>query len=157
MNSLRAAQAALLPLFGLTLDQTAQVVGKDRFWVSRARGAFLRGRPPPKEHGGRRHALVDEDEELELFKLAIVQNRIGFFVRVPVRHALRNLLEARGHEDVSESTITAFLHRAFVKVFPEGDFRDLDRLAGALSRKWQIDEELEAVGARYCTRPGISA
>lgn len=157
VNSLRAAQAALLPLHGLTLQQTAQVIGKSRFWVSRARNAFLRGQPPPKEHGGRRNALVDEDEEVALFKLAIQRNQIGFFTRVPVRHSLRKVLEERGHEDVSESTITAFLHRAFDKMFPNADFRDIESLASTLSQKWRIDAELDRVKARYCTRPGISA
>jgi transposase len=157
LNSLRAAQAVLLPLQGLTLNQTAQVVGKSRFWVSRARNAFLAGQPSPKEHGGRRHALVDEAEEVVLFKLAIQKHQLGFLIRVPLRHTLRNILEERGHEDVSESTLTAFLHRAFVKMFPGADFRELDRLAARLSQKWQIDAELEQVGASCCTRPGISA
>jgi transposase len=157
LNSLRAAQAVLLPLQGLTLAQTAQVVGKSRFWVSRARNAFLRGEPAPKEHGGRRHALVDEDEEVELFKLAVQRHWLGFFVSVHVRHALRDVLEERGYENVSESAVTALLHRAFDKMFPGGDFRNIQSLAGTLSQKWRIDAELERVNARYCTRPGTSA
>ena len=33
-DTLRAAQAVLLPLLGFTLEQTVQVVGRDRYWVS---------------------------------------------------------------------------------------------------------------------------
>jgi hypothetical protein len=157
VNALRVAQAVLLPLQGLTLEQTAQVVGKSRFWVSRARNAFLRGQPPPKEHGGRRNALFDEAEEVALFKLAVQRNWVGSLTRRSVRHALRDVLAERGHGEVSESTLTAWLHRAFSKMFPAGDFRNLDRLAATLSQKWRIDVELEEVGGRYCTRPGISA
>src|SRR5574343_336658 len=80
LNALKAAQAAMLPLLGLSLDEAARVVGKSRYWVSRARTAFLRGEPPPKEHGGRRRSLVREDEEVELFKLAIVRHRMGLYV-----------------------------------------------------------------------------
>lgn len=157
LTSLRAAQAVLLPLHGLTLAQTAHALGKNRLWVSRARSAFLRGEPPPKEHGGRRHSLVAEDEEVALFKLAIQRHDLQFLIRVPLRHSLREILEERGHADVSESTITAFLHRAFDKMFPGIDFGQLEKWAAILHHRWRIDEELEVSNARYCTRPGTSA
>jgi transposase len=157
LASLRAAQAVLLPLQGLTLEQTAQAVGKSRFWVSRARNAFLRGEQPPKEHGGRRHSIVAEDEEVALFKIAIQRHRLGFLLRVPVRQSLREVLEERGHTDVSESTITALLHRAFGKMFPGMDFDQMEKWAAALNRRWREDAELEAAAACYCTRPGIAA
>lgn len=157
LNELKAAQAVMLPLLGMSLEDTARVVGKTRFWVSRARTAFLRGEAPPKEHGGRRQSLVSEDEEVELLKLAIARHTLGFYVGAPVRRALHDLLLERGHENVSESTLTSMLHRAFAKMFPRGDFGDLQPLAAALNHKWRIEEKLESVSACYCTRPSMSA
>lgn len=57
MEQMRIAQATLLPLLGLSLEKTAEAVGRDRFWVSRARNRFLRGQPPA-QHGGRRRSLL---------------------------------------------------------------------------------------------------
>ena len=72
-DTLRAAQAVLLPLLGFTLEQAAQAVGRDRYWVSRARNRLMRGDPPPAQHGGRRRSLVKEDQEVVLVKKAISQ------------------------------------------------------------------------------------
>ena len=153
-DALRSAQAVLLPLLGFTLEQTAQVVGRDRYWVSRARNRMLRGDPPPKKHGGRRHALVTGDQEAVLVKKAIA--RAGAFgpgvvqphETVTVRQALRQLLDERAASPVSESTITKMLNRAAPKILPGGKANDLLNLAPALARLWHY----EALVARLTGR-----
>jgi hypothetical protein len=148
-DTLRAAQAVLLPLLGLTLEQTAQVIGRDRYWVSRARNRVLRGEPPPTQHGGRRRSLVKDDQEVVLVKKAISQ--AGAFQTanpVTVRQALRALLDERTGQSVSESTITQILNRAAPKILPDANTSDLLSVAGALSRQWHFEKLVALVLGR---------
>ncbi|MCW5631816.1 MAG: hypothetical protein KIT17_00620 [Rubrivivax sp.] len=142
---LRVAQATLLPLLGLSLDETAQIIGRDRWWVSRARNRFLRGKPPPK-HGGRRRGLFRADEELELVKLAVRQAGRLLFPgsRRSVRGALRNLMDKRTPSPAAESTITDMLNRVAPRVIPGATGRHLEALAFHLSRLWDVEAELAA-------------
>ena len=59
LEAMRIAQAVLLPMEGMTLEQTARVVGRDKYWVSRARNRFIRGEEPLGHHGGRRNAYFN--------------------------------------------------------------------------------------------------
>jgi hypothetical protein len=151
-DALRVAQATLLPLLGLNLEQTARAVGKDRHWTSRARNRFLRGQPPATNHGGRRHSLVREEEEAALLREAIVQAGVSPPFRVPVRQALRALLDGRSSSgSVSESTVSALLGRACSKLFPGVPVTDLQRLSGGIARMWELQEYMRQAKEAYRT------
>ncbi len=136
-NTLRAAQSVLLPLLGLTLQDTAEVVGRDRHWVSRARNRMLRDQPPPSKHGGRRRFLMEEDREVALVKSAITQS--AWSQICTVRQALGDLLAQQTGHAVSTSTITQLLNRAAPKVLPGGTATQLLAVAGALGRQWHYE------------------
>lgn len=138
-DGLRVAQAVLLPLLGLSLEQTAEIVGRSRYWVSRVRNQSLQGKSrTPSKRGGRRRALVPEDEEVQLVRLAIQQpNEVFPHRRVTVRQALRALLDERSDNAVAESTVTAMLKRVAPKVFEGLRLDDnFERVAFWLSRIW---------------------
>ena len=139
LHTLRAAQAVLLPHLGLTLDQTAAVLGQDRYWVSRARNRLLRGEGPPTRHGGRRHALVAEDQEVNLVKQAIAELGNSVSSRVTLRGALRALLDEQAGGPISESTVTRLLDRTAPKIVAGANATKLQHLAVALARKWEIE------------------
>lgn len=136
-EDLRAAQAVLLPLLGLTLDQTAAAVGKSRHWISRVRNQVMRGEAPPGRHGGRRTARLGEDEEMALVRDAIKSMSWGLqptHLRTGVREALEKV---QGHT-IQNSTVTALLDRAAVHFLKDKRARasTLTRLATALGREF---------------------
>lgn len=138
---LRAAQAALLPLLGFSLDITAAVVGRSRWWVSRARGRFLRGEPVPK-HGGRRHSMVSEDEELALVKLAVRRAELSLGPNTTARDQLRSLLETHSSDVVSDSFLTDLLHRVVARILPGAELWEFQRVAHALARVWELEAKI---------------
>lgn len=138
---LRQAQAALLPLLGLTLDQTAAIIGRDRWWTSRARNQYLRGEPPPA-HGGRRRAQLTFDEELGLVKLAIRDLLGSHYRHRSVRAALRQRLDRRSEEPVAESTISDLLSRTASKIVPGASAADLEDAAWALATLWRLEDRI---------------
>ena len=118
-DTLRVAQAVLLPLLGSTLEQTAQAVGRDRYWISKARNRMLRGKPPPTKHGGRRRSLLAEDEEVALVKEAISRTWAPGTMKVmTLRETLRTLLEEHQQSSQSEPTLSRILQRAAPKILP---------------------------------------
>ena len=140
-DSLRAAQTALLPLLGLSLDTTADIVGRNRWWVSRARNRFLRGEPTAKR-GGRRHSLVDIDVEMELVKTAFKQSGVSMFRRDSVRKFLRNLLDKQSGVPVSESAITDMLDRVANQIIPGAKGSDLMQLESQFAMIWRLEEQV---------------
>ncbi|MBF5004752.1 helix-turn-helix domain-containing protein [Diaphorobacter caeni] len=123
-DELRVAQAVLLPLIGFSLEQAAQVVERDRYWVSRVRNRFIKGQPAvPRQRGGRRNALLQEDEELKLVKLALTQ--CEGWQSVSLRSELRSLLDERGIF-ASESTLTKMLSRVAPYFLLGGSCTDLE-------------------------------
>lgn len=143
IDALRSAQAVLLPLLGLSLDEAAAVIGKSRFWVSRTRNAALAGKPPPKSHGGRRTALVPADEELELLRLAIKKTHFPMGSKAHLRASIREVLANHTGREAAESTITEFLNRNAPRLVPGVTGADLIRLAYHLYRAWHAQELLE--------------
>ncbi len=126
-DELRVAQAVLLPLIGFSLEQTAHVVDRDRFWVSRVRNRFMNGLPiPSSQRGGRRNALVDEEDELKLVKVALT--RCQGWQSVSLRSELREILEER-EIFASESTLTKMLSRAAPKFLLGGACTDLEEVS----------------------------
>lgn len=140
-DELRAAQAALLPLLGLSLEQTAEIVGRDRFWVSRTRNRFLRGEALAT-HGGRRNSLVTSEIELKLVKLAFTQHGVSLFVTESVRKMLRTLLEEHTDSSISESTISEVLDRVASKIIPGAKGTDLTDLESHFARIWRTEKKL---------------
>ena len=67
---LRRAQAVVLPLrYGLDLDQTAEVVGLSKAWVSRMRNKFTAVPDEEKPtQGGRRRQSFSRERKAELLK-----------------------------------------------------------------------------------------
>lgn len=66
-TELREALAVLLPgELGLTLQETAQLLGRSHSWVANARHRFTQGldrAPAQKAHGGRRNQIMPAEEE----------------------------------------------------------------------------------------------
>lgn len=149
IEELRAAQAYLLPLAGLTLDQTALLLGRDRYWVSRTRNRFIRGQKPLK-HGGRRQALVPQDQELALVKQAFISPETVAWRHgaTTLRTNLRHWLEKETGADVAESTITSMLDRVAPKILVGAKGTDLQYVSFWLERLFATEQEL-------CKRRGI--
>ena len=138
-EALRIAQATLLPLLGLSLDMTAEVVGRSRWWVSQARGRFLRGEPLVK-HGGRRRSMLAVDMELALVKLAVRQAELSFgHPRKTIRGELHKLLEPHSLETISESFLTDLLNRTIARLLPGANLQEFHRVAHALARIWELE------------------
>ena len=143
-EELRAAQAVLMPLMGYSLEETAGALGRSRYWVSRARNSAMRGEPPSGRHGGRRHALVTEDEELRIVRAAILKQD-WYPTRKPLRTNLRDALEARFDGPPSESTLTAILNRAARHFLGHklARGRDLEFLSHSLASIWHAQERVD--------------
>ncbi|MFY3386581.1 hypothetical protein [Paracidovorax sp. MALMAid1276] len=143
IEELRAAQAYLLPLAGLTLDQTALLLGRDRYWVSRTRNLFIREQKPLK-HGGRRQALVPQDQELALVKQAFISPETVAWRHgaTTLRTNLRHWLKKETGADVAESTITSMLDRVAPKILAGAKGTDLQRISHWLERLFAAEKEL---------------
>ncbi|MEO8250181.1 MAG: hypothetical protein ABI589_12500 [Burkholderiales bacterium] len=140
---MRAAQAVLMPLLGHSLDDTAAVLGRSRHWVSRIRNSMIRGASPPGRHGGRRKAVLTEDEELHLVRAAIVKDD-WYSTRKALRTYLRDALGSKYGSHPSESTLTAILDRAAVHFLesPRAKDADLESVATFLARIWHSQEHI---------------
>ena len=71
VEQLRQAQAVVLPLdFGLSLADTARIMGVSRCWVCQLRRRFMQGRiagaPDAPAAGGRRHQNLTVEQEREV-------------------------------------------------------------------------------------------
>jgi hypothetical protein len=73
-DQLRAALAVTLPLvLGLSLAQTAEVIGKTPAWVGRTRMRYIKGprkEKLPEKRGGRRHSAMSLEDERRYVELA---------------------------------------------------------------------------------------
>mgnify|MGYP002623167110 CR=1 FL=1 len=131
-----------MPSFGFTLEQTAQVVGRTKSWVSKARARWLSGDGPPGRHGGRRRSIVAESEEALLVRKAIFQAGFPFGKENPYRTALRNLLEARSAAPVSESTVSAIMNRGLKTLAPDAYGASPHEVCSALAMKYHAEARL---------------
>ena len=135
IEKIKIAQSVLLPLLGLNLDQTAQAVGKERYWVSRVRNRFIRGEAI-RTHGGRRNAYFTEAQERELIESVVFENDIHY--RTQYAPTLRKSLATRLFEKskvlVAESTITDMLDRYAQHYVPGATWGSLERYQFTLIR-----------------------
>lgn len=143
-EELRAAQAVLMPMLGYSLDDTAVMLGRSRYWVSRVRNSTMRGEAPLGRHGGRRKGILTEDEELSLVRAAIVKDD-WYNTRKALRTYLRDALSSNAGGPPSESTLTAILDRAAVHFLenPRATGADLESVATFLARIWHSQEHID--------------
>lgn len=133
LDEVRAAQSVLLPEMGLTLEQTAQVVGRDRYWVSRARNRFIKGDAPLGKHGGRRNAYFAEEQERALVGDILAHWQIltpGQAWGTSIRKMLKERLDAEVGHAVADSTVSDMLDRYASRIMDGAKWAELE-LAGA--------------------------
>ncbi len=151
IEQLRIAQAVLLPLHGLTLEQTGQVLGRDSFWVSRTRNRFIRGEAIPATHGGRRNAYFNEQQEHELVRSALIQYDSMWGderQHKTLRDVIREKLEKTIRRPVADSTITDMLDRETARYFPGVKWGNQRYVESALTRIAHVEEDQEYLRRR---------
>jgi transposase len=113
VEQLRQAQAVVLPLcYGLSLEQTAEIIGVSPSWASRLRNTFLSGKPLDTRgasvRGGRRRESFSPEREAELLAPFLEPAKAGGILVVgPIKQAL----EAALGRELALSTVYNVLHR----------------------------------------------
>lgn len=113
VEQLRQAQAVVLPLdYGLSLHDTAQVIGVSRGWACQLRRRFMQGktagRPDAPARGGRHHQNMTPEEEREFLAPFLTQEASGHkFVVSEIKAAL----EAHLDRKVALASVYNLLHR----------------------------------------------
>lgn len=111
-DQLRIAQAVLLPLQpGMTLEETARVVGRSVGWVARKRREFICNDGvirPAAPRGGRRYSLIEESVEFDLIRQAVMHS---YKTRCDMKSEIRRRLEGHLERDLSESTLYSIIDR----------------------------------------------
>lgn len=123
-QQLRQAQAVLLPLeHGLSLEQTALVIGRSVAWTRRLRKRFFSGDVADgsgyRGRGGARRRNLSDTEEQALLEPFLARARDG--ARLAVSQ-VRAALEARLGRRIALSSVYNLLHRyGWHKGGPTGD------------------------------------
>lgn len=112
-DELRQLQAVIFPLgLGLTLEQTARLIGRSVRWTSRARSEYLQaGRPTVTDRpgkGGRRRQNLSPEEEAEFLEPFFQGAKRGGILVVGEIH---RSLESRLGRKVALSSVYNLLHR----------------------------------------------
>jgi len=112
-QELRQALAVVLPLaHGLSLQETAQAIGRSLAWTCRARSCFLAGQPiaggPHAARGGRRNHHMSEEQEREALAPHLERERLGGTLVVA---ELKAQLEAMLGKSIALSTVYGLLRR----------------------------------------------
>ena len=145
-EELRCAQAILLPaLVGVTLDETAALLGVGRASVSRLQARFRqrrnRRKALPRNWGGRRRALLTTAEEKAFLEPWVKQAEEG---RMLVVSALRAAFAQRVGRPVAATVVYRMLGRhGWRKVAPDTRHPKADLKAQEAWKKnsrkyWQI-------------------
>lgn len=145
VDMLRTAQAVLMPLQGMTLEQTAEVLGRDKFWVSRARNRFIRGEAPQGQHGGRRNAYFNQQQEDELVRDALAdrERQTGAeYWETTLREVLRRKLSEVTKLSISDSMITDLLDRYTSRFIPGAKWGELGSYQYILTRMAWLEVEV---------------
>lgn len=122
VGDLRRAQAVLLPLeFGLSLDQTAEVIGVSKGWACRLRTEFIRRGGVDEEvrpvRGGRRRENMTKAEEKEFLAPFFEKAAAGGILVVSEVH---QALEAHLGRKVALASAYNLLHRqGWRKIAPD--------------------------------------
>ncbi len=129
VEELRAAQAVLLPLeFGLSLSQTAEVIGVSVRWACTMRNRFARiarGEEEPRQRrGGRKRENLNPEEEKEFLAPFLESAKTG---GVLVVGSIHRALEERVDRKVALSSVYNLLHRhGWRKLAPDKRHRKTD-------------------------------
>jgi transposase len=110
-DEIRRCQAVIFPVeFGLSLEQTASLLGRSLSWTNQARSHFSKhtGLTQGKGAGGRRRSSLSIEEEKEFLDPFIKQAKDGGILVVTGIHAA---LEARLGHKVSLASVYNLLHR----------------------------------------------
>ena len=110
-EQLRQAIAVLLPLdYGLSLEQTAQILGHSIMWTSRLRNRFLSGDvyDAAPRRGGRYNQHMTEEYELEIIAPYVAQASDGSTLNVK---KIKSEIEATIGSYVALSTVYKMLRR----------------------------------------------
>lgn len=145
IDMLRVAQTVLMPLQGMTLEQTAEALGRDKFWVSRTRNRFIRGEAPQGQHGGRRNAYFNQQQEYELVRDALAdrERQTGVeYWETTLREVLQRRLSEVTKLSVSDSTITDLLDRYTSRVIPGVKWGELGSYQYILTRMAWLEVEV---------------
>ena len=113
VEELREVQAVIFPLeFGLTLEQTAQAIGKSVRWTSQIRSEFIRrgGRHPPDKpgRGGRRRQNMTREEEALFLAPFLDEAKKGGILIV---NGIKQELEKHLGREVALASVYNLLHR----------------------------------------------
>ena len=113
IDELRQAQAVVLPLaYGLSLEQTARVIGRSVVWTCRLRNRFLAGETvgdgQRERPGGRRRENLSVDRERELLQPFLERARNGSILVVP---QIMAKLEVALGRSLALSSVYNLLHR----------------------------------------------
>lgn len=133
VEEVKIAQSVLLPSLGLSLEQTAEVLGKERHWVSRVRNRFIRGEDIAP-HGGRRNAYMSEKQERELVEavLSKVDTRWRPRPEERIRRLLASRLTVVTKMPVSDKMVTDVLDRYARQHVPGASWGSLRNFQTAL-------------------------
>ena len=113
IDELRQAQAVVLPLaYGLSLEQTARVIGQSVGWTCRLRNRFLAGETvgdgQRQRPGGRRRQNLSIERETEVLAQFLERARDGGILVVP---QIKAELEAALGRHMALSSVYNLLHR----------------------------------------------
>lgn len=113
IDELRQAQAVVLPLaYGLSLEQTARVIGQSVGWTCRLRNRFLAGETvgdgQRQRPGGRRRQNLSIEREAEVLTPFLERARDGGILVVP---RIKAELEAALGRRMALSSVYNLLHR----------------------------------------------
>ena len=113
IDELRQAQAVVLPLaHGLSLAQTARVIGRSVVWTCRLRNRFFAGETvgdgQRERPGGRRRENLSVERERELLEPFLDRARTGGILVAP---QIKAELEAALGRTIALSSVYNLLHR----------------------------------------------
>lgn len=113
VEQLRQAQAVVLPLdYGLSLHDTAQVIGVSRGWACQLRRRFMQGktagRPDAPARGGRHHQNMTPENEGEFLAPFLAQAAHGGALVVS---EIKAALEGHLGRKVALASVYNLLHR----------------------------------------------
>lgn len=113
VEQLRQAQAVLLPLrYGLSLEQTAEVLGVSPGWASRLRNQFIAGKvianDAPPARGGRHRENFTHAQEVQLLEPFLERASQGGILVVG---QIKPALETKLGRPMALSSVYNLLHR----------------------------------------------
>ena len=138
IDELRQAQAVVLPLaYGLSLEQTARVIGQSKGWTCRLRNRFLAGETvgdgQRQRPGGRRRENLSVEREVEVLAPFLERAREGDILVVP---QIKAELEIALGRPMALSSVYNLLHRhGWRKLAPDKRHPQSDPVAQAVFKK----------------------